>query len=195
MDKNLLLHLYSRPESVFTVNEVAQFFPNLSYKSLKNSLYYFTKVGKLKKLHYGIYAKKEYSPLEAANKIYKPSYISLETVLTKGGVVFQHYGTIFLASYLTRTIEINDTNIQYRQIGKHILTNTEGIEQKTGYFIASLERAFLDAVYIYKNYHFDNLEALDWNKIEGLEKIYKNKAFEKRLKNYYKLKQEEDGKR
>ena len=51
--------------------------------------------------------------------------------------------------------------------------------------MASKERAFLDAVYLYKDYHFDNLGSLDWEKIEDLKKIYKSKAFEKRVNSYY----------
>lgn len=194
MDNDLILQLYSRAETVFTLDEISQLFPNVSYESLRDRLYYFTKTGKLKRLHSGIYAKKEYDPLEFANKIYKPSYISLETVLAKGRVIFQHYETIFLASYLTRTIKVNSTDIQYRQIKGEVLTNTLGIEQKVGYFIATLERAFLDAVYIYKNYHFDNLGAINWEKVENLKKIYKSKAFEKRVGEYYKLHREDYGK-
>ena len=190
MDDDLILQLYSRPESVFTVDEIAQLFPNISFKSLRDRLYYFTKIGKLKRPHQGIYAKKEYNSFELANKIYKPSYISLETVLLKEGVIFQYYETIFLVSYLTRTIKVNSTDIQYRQIKAEVLTNLQGIEQKTGYFIASLERAFLDAVYIYKNYHFDNLGAINWDKIEDLKKIYKSQVFSNRIGEYYKIYQE-----
>ena len=194
VNKDIILSLYHKPETVFTVNEISQLFPAMSDKSLRNRLYYFTKVGKLKKVHHGIYAKSEYNPLELVNKIYKPSYISLETVLVQGGVMFQHYETTFLVSYLTRTITINDTSIQYRQIKGDILTNPWGIEQKTGYFIASLERAFLDAIYIYKNYHFDNLGVLNWDLIGNLKKIYKSKIFERRVETYYRLHRDEYGK-
>ena len=185
--------MYSRPETVFTLDEISQLFPGIAYESIRDRLYYFTKVGKLKRLHRGIYAKEAYNPLELANKLYKPSYISLETVLGSGNVVFQYYETIFAVSYLTRTVAINNTSIQYRQIKGEILTNTDGIEQKDGYFIATLERAFLDAIYIYKNYHFDNLGVIDWKKVEGLKKIYKSKAFEKRVEEYYKDYKEDYG--
>lgn len=191
MTNDLILQLYSRPETVFTIHEISQLFPNISYESLRDRLHYFTKIGKLLNLHHGIYAKKEYLPFELANKIYKPSYISLETVLVKTGVVFQHYETIFLASYLTRTLKVGGVNIQYRQIKKEILTNTEEVEEKTGYFIAAPERAFLDAVYIYKNYHFDNLGAINWERVENLKKIYQSRAFEKRVDGYYKTYKED----
>ena len=194
MNNDIILQLYSRPETVFTVDEVSQIFPDISHKGIRDRLYYFTKIGKLKRLHYGIYAKEKYNILELANKLYRPSYISLETVLVKGGVVFQYYETVFAVSYLTREIKVNDASIQYRQIKGNILTNTSGIEQISGYFIATIERAFLDAVFIYKNYHFDNLGAINWDKVAELKKIYDNKNFEKRLEGYYKIYQDEYGK-
>lgn len=185
MNTDMILKLYSRPETVFTIDEVCQLFPGISYESIRDRLYYFTKVGKLKKLHQSVYAKKGYNPFELANKLYKPSYISLETVLAREGVVFQYYETIFAVSYLTRTVIVGDIKIQYRQIKGEALTNTTGIHEKNGYHIATLERAFCDAVYIYKNYHFDNLGALDWEKVKSIQGIYKNRAFEKRIKEYY----------
>lgn len=186
MNDDMILKVYSRPETVFTVHDISQLFPNTAYESIRDRLYYFTKVGKLQRLHQGMYAKAGYNPLELANKLYTPSYISLETVLGEGNVVFQYYTTIFAVSYLTRTITVNNTTIQYRQIKGEVLTNMQGIEEKSGYFIATLERAFLDALYIYKDYHFDNLGAVNWEKVEDLKIIYKSKALEKRVADYYK---------
>lgn len=186
MNNDIILTLYSQPQTVFTLDEISLFFPKVSYGDLRSRIRYFTNAGKLKRVHQGIYAKNEYNPLELANKLYKPSYISLETVLGKGNVVFQYYETIFAVSYLTRTVVVKDITIQYRQINRNVLTNTEGIEQKQEYFIATLERAFLDAVFIYKNYYFDNLGSLDWEKVHKLKKIYKSKVFEKRVEEYYK---------
>lgn len=194
MSEDLLLKLYSNPSTVFTLDEISQLFPEISYKNLKDRLYYFTKVGKLKRPRQGIYAKENYNPFELANKLYKPSYISFETVLARGGIIFQYYKTVFMASYLTRLVKINATSIQYRQIRGDILVNREGIEQKEGYFIATLERAFLDSVYVYKDYHFDNLGAIDWRKVDFLQKIYNNKAFEKRVEEYSSIYKEDYGK-
>ncbi len=191
---NLILKLYSQPGTVFTISEIAQLLPGVSDESLRDKLYYFSKTGKLKRLRHGIYAKEGYNPFELANRIYTPSYISLETVLVGAGVVFQYYETIFLMSYLSRHMEVDGRRIQYRQLKSEILINTAGIEQKEGYFTASVERAFLDAIYVYKNYHFDNLGVLDWDKVADLKKIYRSKALEKRSTAYYKIYQEEYGK-
>lgn len=191
--KDFLLTLYSKPQTVFTLDEISLYFPDISYVNLRSKVRYFTDAGKLKRLRQGVYAKLEYNPLELANKLYKPSYVSFETVLARGGVVFQYYETIFLASYLTRNVEVDGVRIQYRQIKGNVLTNPEGVESKESYFIATLERAFLDAVYLYKNYHFDNLGTIDWGKVDKLKKIYNSKAFEVRVEEYYMIYKEDYG--
>lgn len=183
---DLILKIYSQPDTVLTLDELSLLFPKIPYSNLRRRIHYFTQAGKIRRLHHGVYAKDKYDSLELANKIYKPSYISLETVLARGGVVFQYYERIFAVSYLTREIEVGDITIQYRKIRNDVLTNIDGIEQKDRYFIASLERAFLDAVYIYKNYHFDNLGSLDWEKVFNLQHIYHNKGLIERVKSYYK---------
>jgi hypothetical protein len=189
----MLLKIYQRPETILTIGEIAQLSPDIAYKNLKDRLFYFAKTGRLKRLRSGIYAKPDYNPLELANKIYKPAYISLETVLFRGGVIFQTYQTIFLVSYLTRSVTIDHTQLQFRKMKGLVLTNMSGIEPQTGYFIASLERAFLDAVYIYRDYYFDNLDALNWEKVHSLKGIYQSRAFEKRVGDYYKSYQENHG--
>ena len=191
MNNDIILTLYSKPQTVFTLNEISLYFPKITYENLRSRVRYFTKVGKLKRLHQGIYAKAEYNPLELANKLYVPSYISLETVLAKEGVVFQYYERIFAVSYLTREVSIGNITIQYRQIKKDVLVNMEGIVFKECYSIASLERAFLDALFIYKNYHFDNLGVLNWERVFELTSLYHSKALEKRVKSYYKDYQED----
>jgi predicted transcriptional regulator of viral defense system len=193
MDDDMLFNIYQRPDTVMTFDEIAQLFPDISYKSLKDRLFYFTKTGRLKRLRRGIYAKAGYNPLELGNKLYKPAYISLETVLFKGGAIFQTYETIFLVSYLTRSVTVDGTEFQYRKIKDTVLTNMSGVESNTGYHIATLERAFLDAVYVYRDYHFDNLEVINWEKAHSLKRIYQSLAFEKRVGDYYKSFKEEHG--
>lgn len=193
MNTDFILELYQKPLTVFTLKEISLLFPKISYQSLKDRLSYAVSKKKLLRLKKGIYSKIKFEPLELANKIYTPSYISLETVLQKEGVIFQNYLTIFVASYLTRKINVFDYQIQYRKIKNEILFNKEGIEELNGYFIASKERAFLDAIFLYKNYHFDNLKTINWEKVFQLIKIYRSKVLEKRVKEYYQLFKKENG--
>lgn len=187
MNKDFILDLYQKPQTVFTLKEISLLFPIISYQSLKDRLSYAVATKKLLRLKKGVYSKIQFEPLELANKIYTPSYISLETVLQKEGIIFQSYQTIFVISYLTRKINVLDYQIQYRKIKSDILLNKEGIDESNGYFLASKERAFLDAIFLYKNYHFDNLKILNWEKIFQLMKIYKSKVLEKRVKEHYQL--------
>jgi len=185
--KGFIFKIYSLPQTIFTLKEFSLIFPEAIYKNLKSQVSYFVRKGKIIRVRKGVYAKEGYNVLELANKTYTPSYVSFETVLTRKGVIFQHYETIFMASYLSRKININDNFITYRKIKNNILLNSEGIEYVDNYSVASAERAFLDTVFLYKNYHFDNLSSLNWNKITKLAKIYSSKVLEKRVKEYHKI--------
>jgi len=187
MKNNLILYLYQSPKTVFTIKELSQLFPNLSYQSLKDRLSYAVKTKKILKPRRGIYAKINFNVFELANKIYTPSYISLETVLLKEGLIFQEKKEITLVSYLTRTIKINDKIIiSCRKIKDEILNNLKGIKKENHYFIAEKERAFLDALFLFKDFHFDNLN-LKWEKVFELTKIYQSKSLEKRVFDYYQI--------
>jgi len=149
---------------------------------------YYIKKGDLYHIRKGFYAKdKNYDKFELATKIYTPSYISLETVLAKAGVIFQFYGQIFVVSYLTREIIADNQSYSYRKIKDSILTNDAGIENKNNYSIATPERAFLDIVYLNKDYHFDNFSGLNWEKVFEILPIYgNNKRMGKKIKEYHK---------
>jgi hypothetical protein len=124
---------------------------------VKKRIYRYVKADKLYPIRKGFYAKnKNYNKYELAIKIYNPSYVSFETISGKAGVAFQHYGQIFIAPYLTRKIVIDGQTYCYRKIKDSILTNSVDIEYKDNYFGAISERAFLDIIYLNKNYAFDN---------------------------------------
>lgn len=184
MKNSLLIDLHKQRATVFTLKDITLLFPEIPYKNLKKNMAYFAKTGSIKKLSRGVYAKDHYDVLELANKLYTPSYISLESVLKTAGVVFQYDSRIFAASYLSRTIKVNGRTIEYRRLPKEILLNHRGLEIKNEVVMAMPERAFLDAVYLYKDHHFDNLSVLNWDKVMELKSIYKNRALERRLKDY-----------
>ena len=69
----------------------------------------------------------------------------------------------------------------------YVLSNISGIDHEKGIAVATKERAFLDRIYVSKDYHFDNLNALDWNKVFEILPIYHNKKMEKRVNGYFKF--------
>ncbi len=191
MKKSLILEIYNSKNSVFSIKEIAlleEARKSLDPKTLKTKIYRYIKTGKLYPIRRGFYAKdKNYNKLELVTKIYTPSYVSFETVLGKEGVTFQHYGQIFIASYLNREIKIDGQIYIYRKIKDSVLTNNIGIEYKDNYFIATPERAFLDTLYLNKDYHFDNLSTLNWDRIYEIIPIYSNKRMEKKIKKIYEI--------
>ena len=98
---------------------------------------------------------------ELASMIYSPSYISFETALYHHGIIFQVSPSqvdIVYKKTDTKYLESLELYIKKRALKQDILLNTNGIIHENNYSIASAERAFLDMIYISKNYYFDNLE-------------------------------------
>jgi len=179
--------LLRSPKTVFSTKDIALLWGEQSEASTRVRLSDYVKNKKLIRVHRGVYAKdKNYDRFELATKIYSPSYISFETVLTRAGVNFQYYGNIFVASYVTREIEADGQKISFVRMKDFVLSNTVGIEQVNDVFIATKERAFLDRIYTSKEYHFDHLDILDWDKIFEILPIYRNKRMEKKVAEYFK---------
>ena len=178
--------LLRSPKTIFSIQDVALLWGEEAEGAVRVRLSSYVKSGKLIRVHRGIYAKdKNYNRFELATRIYTPSYISFETVLTRNGVNFQYYGNIFVASYVTREIEANGQKISFVRMKDYVLSNTAGIEHVDGIAMATRERAFLDRVYVSKDYHFDNLDALNWDKVFEFLPIYHNKRMEKKIKTYF----------
>jgi hypothetical protein len=179
--------IFKTSQTVFSFKELLLRFKDEDPDLLKRKLNYYVKEGELISLRRGVYAtKKDYNKYELATKIYTPSYISLETVLKEAGVIFQYSSDITLVSYLTREIKINNQDYSYKKIKDLILTNDLGVKKTKNYFIAIPERAFLDMLYLNKDYYFDNLSTINWEKISKILPIYSNKRMDKEVNNYIK---------
>ncbi len=175
-------------QTVFSYKDILILWEEQDSPSTKVRVNYYVKKGDLYYIRRGFYAKNQnYDKLELATKIFTPSYVTLETVLAKEGIIFQFYSQIFVASYLTREIDVDNQAYSYKKIKMEILINPAGIEQNGNYPVATKERAFLDAVYLCKDYYFDNLSVLDWDKVFELLPIYNNKRMNKDVWKYYKL--------
>ena len=176
-------------KTVFTVKDIALLWRDENIDAARVRLSYYVKKGNLLKIRHGIYVKdKNYNKLELATRIFTPSYVSFETVLAKEGLIFQYQTTVTVASYLSRDITVDGQIYSYRKIKDAVLTNSVGIEQTGNISIATKERAFLDTLYSNTDYHFDNINALDWEKLSQLwpQLLYKNKRLEKKVKSLVK---------
>lgn len=182
-----LVHILRSDQTVFTLKEIALLLRETNITLLKRRIHYLVTTGQMYFLRKGLYAKTlPYDPLEAATKIYTPSYISLETVLQQEGVIFQHYDTIFAVTYLSREIRVDKHIFCYHKLKNEILVNPAGLIQTKTHWIASKERAFLDRIYLTPHYYFDNLASMNWASCYELIAIYGKKVMEKQLNEYYK---------
>ena len=186
---NTLNRLLRSHNTVFTFKEILLSSGETNPKLLRRRISYYLKKGQLYPIRRGLYAKdKNYNKLEVATKIFTPSYVSFETVLTKAGIVFQYYNQTFIASYISREIVVDRQTYSYKRMKDAMLTNPEGIEQADNYAIASPERAFLDVIYLSSDYHFDNVSGLNWSKVYKILPIYGgNKRMERIVKQYQKI--------
>ncbi len=184
---NLAAKLYQAQKTVLTIKDIALIWQETEQANLKAKIAYYVKQGALIRLTRGVFAKdKNYNPRELATSMYSPSYISFETALRDAGIIFQHYDTIFIAGPWPKTTKIDKHTFTFRRLKDEILFNPAGTIFKDNYSIASPERAFLDTIYLFPKYHFDNLSSLNWEKCFELAPMYKNKQMIKRLRNYQK---------
>lgn len=179
---NIIISIYKDIRTVFRLNDIALLVGETNFQLLNKKLNYYVRTGKLQNPRKGIYTKPDFSEEELACSVYKPSYISLEYVLQRAGVIFQYDSRITSVSYLSRTIEVSSKEYIFRKIKGEILTNPAGIVVREDHVnLATPERAFLDLSYLDKDYYFDNLNLLNKRLIYKLLQIYESEALASRI--------------
>ena len=185
--ESAVIKMFQSEKTVLTTKDLALLWRETDANNLKAKIAYYVKRGVLIRLTRGVFAKStEYDPKELATSLYAPSYVSFETVLREAGVIFQHYDTIFVAGPWSRTNTIDRYIVRSRRLKDEILFNPTGITIGNTYSIATLERAFLDMIYLFPRYYFDNLRPIDWEKCFELVSVYNNKQMMKRVIEYQK---------
>lgn len=179
---DLVIAIYQDIRTVFRLNDIAMLSGETNFQSLNKKLNYHVRTGKLQNPRKGIYAKPDYNQDELACTLYTPSYISLEYVLRKAGILFQYDSAISVVSYLSRSIEVENQTFQYRKIKGELLVNTTGILRLNNQInIATAERAFLDLLYLNARFHFDNLNSLKKDLVYKILPIYQSDSMTKRV--------------
>lgn len=187
MPQSAMEILLRTKKTVFVIQELSYLWKINNPDTLKSKIYLLAKNKKLMVLRKGIYAfSADYDKFELAGKLKSPSYVSLETVLYKAGIIFQYSTAVTSMSNVTKTIRCQGVDYIYHKIKDEILFSKVCMEVLDAYYIAAPEKAFLDTIYLDGSYYFDNLDSINWEKCFSLVKIYKNKALERRLKGYYK---------
>ena len=184
--ENIMLTLSESPRTAFNSKSISLLLNEKRDTSLAKRLNYYVQKGLLLNPRKGIYAKRNSNPEELAGLVFVPSYISLEYVLQKSGVIFQYDSAITSVSYLSREIEMLGQTFRYRQIKGEILYNLEGIERRDNINIATPERAILDMMYLNSECYFDNLNAVSKKRIKQLLPIYQSQKLTERVDEMFK---------
>lgn len=181
MATDFIYRLYSDKRTVFTLQEIGMLTDEPDFIKLRQRIHYFVKKGRLRNLRRGIYSKNEYSSEELACKIYSPSYISLEYVLQKVGVIFQYSNQLTVVSYLSRAIEVDGNSLHYSKIKNDILYDTIGIIRiDNGINIATPERAFMDCLYLNKRVATDSVHNLNGDLLRKIMLVYNSEELRKK---------------
>jgi len=181
---DIVLTIFKDNRTVFRLNDIAMLVGEADFQSLNKKLNYAVRTGKLQNPRKGIYAKPDYDTEELACSVYTPSYLSLEYVLQKEGIIFQYDSWITVVSYLSRNIVVEDRTYVFRKIKGDVLVDTTGILRQNNHInIATAERAFLDMLYLEKDYYFDNLNPLKKELVFKLLPLYQSKALNTRVTN------------
>ena len=184
--ENIMIALGESRRTAFNTKSIALLLNEKKDVSLNKRLNYYVNKGLLLNPRKGVYAKKTYNPEELAGTVFVPSYISLQYVLQKAGVVFQYDSAITSVSYLSREIEMCGMTFKYSQIKGEILCNIDGIERRDNINIATPERALLDMMYLNSECYFDNLNAVNKKRIMQLLPIYQSQKMYDRVEKMFK---------
>jgi len=180
---------------VFSVNDIERYFSNSSHKTIQNQLQMWTEKGLLLRLKRGVYKIQlpEGGPvlpdMYIANRIYEPSYVSLETALSFYGIIPEV--AIEVTSVTTRQTKLFRNHLgrfRYRSCKKQAYCGYK-IMVYEGFkiFIAEKEKAIVDFIYFklrdgetfdLKKERFDEeiLKGLSWNKISKYAKNFSKKT-------------------
>ncbi len=143
-------------------------------------VYRLKKKGYIVSVKRGLYklSDSQISDLYVANKIYSPSYVSLEFALSYYGIIPENvYEITSVTTKATRRFETLGKIFSYRKIKKTAYTGYE-IQKQQGlsFYIADAEKAFVDENYLRL-----------MNKQKPISRFNKNKINSKKALHYAKL--------
>lgn len=187
----------------FSIQQVYAWNPDFD----RNNLLRWSKRGRIVRLRQGYFAFSEYMKtpdfaLYIANRIYRPSYISLHSALSFYGMIPESVVQITSVSSLkTMFFENGFGEYSYKNVKNDLMFGYEPHEMADNrtLMMATPEKALLDLLYLYPFY--DSMEELEelrldecymvedfnYNKMEEYLKTFANRALERRVSKLIKV--------
>ena len=187
---------------IFSINEIEKLYPKFN----KINLLSWQKKGYLQKIRNSWYCFSDIKIDQTvlfyiANKIYQPSYVSLESALYYYGVIPEVvFTTTSISTLKTNKFKNKYSLMTYKNIQSNYFFGYKLIQKDSFTFkIADIEKALID--YFYLNYSIKNiddikalrlnkhilLEELDFNKIKEYANYYNSKVLIKKINILYKF--------
>ncbi len=192
---------------VFSANEMTKYFSDSADRTIQNQLQLWTEKRLLIRLRRGLYCVQfpeggpDLPDLYLANRIYEPSYVSLETALS-------FYSLIPEVAIQVTAVTTRQTKLFKNKFGSFKYSSCKN-EAYLGYkimlyegfkiYIAEKEKAIVDFIYFKQRigervnpdrerFDREGLEKISWNKVFRYARIYNKKtlATTKRIKEWLK---------
>lgn len=140
-----------QPYQVFSLQDVKKFFPNFSYRQIDR----WKKKGYLIKIKQGFYTLADQDISQSfsflvANRIYHPSYVSLEKALKYYGLIPEEvFQVTSVSTKKTAEFDTHVGNFGYRHISSKLFWGYKLVKTSDAKFlIAEPEKAILDYLYL-----------------------------------------------
>ncbi len=171
---------------VITLIDVKNIYPDFDHRRL----YEWQKKGYIKKIvnNFYVFTDKEFNEADLnfiANKLYEPSYLSMEYALNYYSLIPEIvFWRTSVTSRKTKRVETSIGNFYYQKIKSNLLFGYKLIKiDKAAFKIAEPEKALLDFLYLRKDIKdADGLRELRLN-----EEIYQEIINQKKLNSYLKM--------
>lgn len=186
------------PYIVFSIKDIEKEFASFD----KKALVYWQKKDFLIKIRNGYYCFSEIERNElflyyVGNKIYSPSYISLETALAYYHVIPEGvFSTTGITTLKTSDFTTPVGCFEYKHVKPSLFFGYQLISFKNKKIkLAKIEKTILDYIYLHANLNqVDDFSALRWNKeilnqidfqlLQNYQLLFNSKALNKRVKQF-----------
>lgn len=185
--------LIKKQSKIFTPLDLQRVF-GVSYETARKFILRYVKEGFFIKLKKGLYSLETYLPseFEIANRVYSPSYVSLEYAMMYYGIIPETvYNITSVATKSTREFAINNISYAYSKIKKNAFSGylRKSIEGNI-VLIAEPEKSFVDYLYFVdlgQKVVYDRIDVskLSKNKLIEYAKLFKRKSLVKLVNKIY----------
>jgi predicted transcriptional regulator of viral defense system len=165
--------LLKQEQKLFHTQDLALLWGIENKNTLYTTIKRYIKKGILIPIHKGYYSTVPINTIDPSRLglgyLHTYGYISIETVLVQQGILFQSASSITLISSISKSFTIGGNTYISRKITDTFLHNNAGIISQGGVYVATVERAVADTLYLRPRFHFDNERAIDWKKVKELQ--------------------------